>query len=59
MNIPGIKHIVLMKIIPYPNSLIPSADHRGVNMLTRNPEVNVPSSLSAPSPRTINAKGIS
>lgn len=28
---------------------IPSADHRGAKMLSRNPEANVPSSWSAPS----------
>ncbi len=43
-----IKSMVLIKIIPYPKSLIPSADHLGAKIWIRNPEVKVPSSHSAP-----------
>jgi hypothetical protein len=39
-------------MVPYPNNLIPSADHRGANMLTKKPELKVPSSISAPPHRT-------
>ena len=44
----AIKNIVLIKIVPYPKSLIPSADHQGAKILIKNTEEKVPSNHSAP-----------
>jgi hypothetical protein len=48
MKIPKIKRILLIIRVPYPKSLIPSADQRGAKILIRKPELKVPSSISAP-----------
>lgn len=50
--------MVLSNIIPYPKSLIPSADHLGAKIWMRNPEVKVPSSHSAPPHLTTHSQNI-